>query len=248
MKKMTKLMALLLAVVMVLALTACKKEADKTTEAPNATNVIPTGANANQGIEPEPTTPASEGNETDAPAPSADPAPVDGSIVGNWTCNIDLSEMLGKELGGSGMEEYFDFSNLMMPINATFNADGTYTLHMDGDAIKGRTKEIMLEGMTKLLTEQGMTVEDYEEKTGAKLEDSLDEMMGDGPETEDFNGNYKVEGDTLYLGDDSGSFDGASKCTIALGANELRVTEIDTSVNDDSIEMVQQMLPLVFTR
>ena len=216
MKNMKKMLALLLAMAMMLTLAACggtnaknedKDEAlvqrhtsrgeetpAKETEAPTEATSKPTAAPT-----PEPTpepTPAPTPEPTAEPTPDPTPEPAsEGELVGTWSAQFDLTDLLLQEIESSLGEMDMNFGDYMeepfyLPLRMEFNADESYHLYVTEsdldamvvpfqNAMKGFFTDLLFSALKQALADSGQDVSAVNEM--ADLENmlgmSVDEMM-----------------------------------------------------------------------
>lgn len=242
MKKLTRIAALLVALVLVLSLCACGGS-----DAPTEPSTEPS------------TEPATEPSTTETP--TEPPVLTDDALVGTWRVDLDVTEMLNMTMAQSlGMETVDTGVSFIIPMLFTFNADGTYTLNTDeadftasftnymsglipamaemlyaqGEA-EGMDAAAMDEGF---LAQYGMGVEDFLAATFSAL--SPEDVVGDMEET----GEYAVEGNQLFLDGDT------DYCTFEISGDKLTVTAVDgmeSSIFEGMDEMGIEG-PLVFNK
>jgi len=147
-------------------------------------------------------------------------ASLEKDIVGTWKIDYDMGEQMTAEMGS----DFADFeSSLEITLKFDFTEDGEYKMYADDsfkdnfdawlDDVTVYSVNMMYEtyedmGMTKedvdtlIKDEFGMTLEEYFAET---LEASMDvDAMMDEMVVE---GEYKIEGNKLFLGDEDGDFD-----------------------------------------
>lgn len=200
---MKKLLALLLALVMVFTLCAC-------------------GNNSNSG---------NSGKESEVEKEEKEE-----TIVGKWVGEIDLTDILTEYADFDGLEkEIRDIvtpRNIGIKITFKFKEDGTASVSADvvsalEDYID-QTTDNMTDYLKDMLKDEDLTEQDFEDAYGMPLKtyisQMMDEMLGEQLEAmeEEFSvdseGEYKLEGNKLYLGED-GEFEDYFK--IDLDGDEL---------------------------
>ena len=253
-KKFAKLIALILALVLVLSLAACKKSGDAETQAS-----APAADEGKQNTEAN--------AETDAPATEAPAA--EGDIVGKWTCELSIEGLMQANAGNTdeqsmGMVKTL-FGDGSIIVNLEFNADGTTVFSMDQESIKALMNNMInnidaiipqiveAQGMTQedfaaALEQQGMTMDQFKEQLAEQFKD--EDLLGDLDNTS-ANGTYKLEGDKLFITAEGKEINDSQYLVIDLTANTLVIKEvvgIEDLGNDMDLEGMEKMLPWTFNR
>ena len=126
------------------------------------------------------------------------------SPAGSWTAKVNLMEIAGDELGE--MAEYVQ--DMQVDVNLDLNEDKTFTMKMDAASAIPALKEGMRAYLNDMLSEMGMTAEDYEATAGKSLDALIDEAIAE-MDSEDMSetikGTYKVEGTRLTFTADDGT-------------------------------------------
>ena len=194
---MKKLIAMFLAMAMALALCAC---------ADQGTPYVPPVNNSGNGGTTAPTEEATE------------PVEEEPSIVGKWVGEVDLEDSLEfskadmKEMLGENSVGLFWPEDITFTVVYWFRADGSVEADIDREDALAEWREQIVENGTehllKMLEEEGMTEEDYEESSGQTLEDYIQEYVLDVIEFDDMwksasleEDTYTLIGELLYLGD-----------------------------------------------
>ena len=260
MKKFAKLIALILALVLVLSLAACKKSGDAETQAS-----APAADEGKQGTDANVETNANA--ETDAPATEAPAA--EGDIVGKWACELSIEDLMQASADNTdeqsmGMVKTL-FGDGSIIVNLEFNADGTTIFSMDQESIKALMDNMInnidaiipqiveAQGMTQedfaaALEQQGMTMDQFKEQLTEQLKD--EDLLGDLDNTS-ANGTYKLEGDKLFITAEGKEINDSQYLVIDLTANTLVIKEvvgIEDLGNDMDLEAMEKMLPWTFNR
>lgn len=253
-KKFAKLIALILALVLVLSLAACKKSGDAETQA--------SAPAADEGKQ------STDANvETDAPATEAPAA--EGDIVGKWACELSIEGLMQANAGNTdeqsmGMVKTL-FGDGSIIVNLEFNADGTTVFSMDQESIRALFDNMInnidtiipqiveAQGMTQedfaaALEQQGMTMDQFKEQLAEQFKD--EDLLGDLDNTS-ANGTYKLEGDKLFITAEGKEINDSQYLVIDLTANTLVIKEvvgIEDLGNDMDLEGMEKMLPWTFNR
>ena len=253
-KKFAKLIALILALVLVLSLAACKKSGDAETQA--------SAPAADEGKQ------STEANaETDAPATEAPAA--EGDIVGKWTSELSIEGLMQANAGNTDEQSMEMVKTLFgdgsIIVNLEFNADGTTVFSMDQESIKALMNNMInnidaiipqivaAQGMTEedfaaALEQQGMTMDQFKEQLAEQFKD--EDLLGDLDNTS-ATGTYKLEGDKLFLTAEGKEINDSQYLVIDLTANTLVIKEvvgIEDLGNDMDLEGMEKMLPWTFNR
>lgn len=223
---MKKVLAMLIALVMVLALCACGDQG--TSYAPpvgeSGTNAGNNGGNATGDDN------SGEKKET---------------IVGKWTGEIDLMDilLLSGEIDPDEMDEATKEvvlpEDLTMTFTMEFDEDGKATMTLDGeDAIKAWKEQIcgnMVKYLRKELEAAGITEEAFEKSAGMTLKEYVEEtVIGEMSIDDDQfkfseSGEYKLEEGKLYF-DEDGEFE--DYFTVDLDGDELTFEEYSEDWED----------------
>ena len=141
-------------------------------------------------------------------------------IVGTWKIDYDMGEQMSAELGS----DFADFeSSLEITLKFDFNEDGEYKMYADDsfeDNFKAWLEDVCaysVDMMYDMYEEMGMSKEDVDTLFEDEYDMSLEEYFMSAMEAEmDIEammeemvteGEYKVEGDKLFLTDEDGDFD-----------------------------------------
>ena len=261
-KKFAKLIALILALVLVLSLAACKKSGDAETQAS-----APAADEGKQSTDANVETDANA--ETDAPAtdaPATEAPAAEGDIVGKWSCELSIEALMQANAGNTdeqsmGMVKTL-FGDGSIIVNLEFNADGTTVFSMDQESIKALMNNMInnidaiipqiveAQGMTQedfaaALEQQGMTMDQFKEQLAEQFKD--EDLLGDLDNTV----TYKLEGDKLFITAEGKEINDSQYLVIDLTANTLVIKEvvgIEDLGNDMDLEGMEKMLPWTFNR
>lgn len=264
-KKFAKLIALILALVLVLSLAACKKSGDAETQAS-----APAADEGKQSTDANVETDANA--ETDAPAtdaPATEAPAAEGDIVGKWSCELSIEALMQANAGNTdeqsmGMVKTL-FGDGSIIVNLEFNADGTTVFSMDQESIKALMNNMInnidaiipqiveAQGMTQedfaaALEQQGMTMDQFKEQLAEQFKD--EDLLGDLDNTS-ATGTYKLEGDKLFITAEGKEINDSQYLVIDLTANTLVIKEvvgIEDLGNDMDLEGMEKMLPWTFNR
>ena len=126
------------------------------------------------------------------------------SPAGSWTAKVNLVDIAGDELGE--MVDYMKEMNV--DVNLEMNEDKTFVLKMDAASAMPALKEAMRAYLNDMLSEMGMTAEEYESQSGSSLDALIDEAIAE-MDSEDLSetvkGTYTVEGTKLTLTAEDGT-------------------------------------------
>ncbi len=217
MKKIKRIAALLLALVMVFALCACsvkttdkdsdKDEVKKEVKKTDAELIVGTWESA-----------VNIGDELEA-ALESDP---------------DLAELMS----------YFDFSGIDITLQIVFDKDGSYSVaYVDNgssEEIKQAYKEGFVAMFDDLLADSGYTLADVAEQEGMTEDDYLDAMVEIAMESvnsiyEELSaGTYEIENGKLYMIQDGNDKDDDTYTTYKLSENELTLKASYTDGEKDT--------------
>lgn len=162
-----------------------------------------------------------------------------GRIVGSWTWNAQLGEVLARRLEGapSGSARYFDLSRFDVAVRFDFYPDGAYCVQVDRAAFDAAMDGFLADasqGMTRYLSDvaaqSGMTLDGVLAATGVTMDDLMgtlrrqleDEMALSRTPVQ---GRYWLEGKQLYLspGLDAAIDPGVSIGYAFRGGHQLRL-------------------------
>lgn len=195
---MKKVLAMLLAIVMVVALCACGNQ--------NNNNTLPNNTTAATG---DTTTDDGKTEDKDDEADSKDDDAE--SIIGEWSGKMDLAAMLG--LDGEDVDEELEWVvpvDLDVIITMEFD-DEECTLTIEAEDAFAEWEEQAINNFAELLKEEleanDSSVEEFEEEAGMSLEEYAEKEVLSEIDFEDTlsgsdSGEYTLDGDELYFGDD----------------------------------------------
>lgn len=169
-------------------------------------------------------------------------ASLEKDIVGTWKIDYDMGEQMSAEMGS----DFADFeSSLEITLKFDFTEDGEYKMYAD-DSFKENFNDWLadlcdysVDMMYEIYEEMGMTKEDVdtlmEDEFGMSLEEylvtSLEAEMDVDALMEEMvvEGEYKIEGDKLFLSDEDGDFDEDAYeiCTISGDTMKLETPDGD---------------------
>ncbi len=254
MKKLTRIAALLLVLVLAVSLCACggstTKERDNDPKEKNTT-VAPTT--------PDPIT-----------ALPTDPVVnIDSDLVGKWCYEMDLTQTMVTGITANlGIELTEEPTPCICPLYLTFNADATCQMEIGTEDFGAAFLEFLssiipymvevayqqgaAQGLDRAAMDQqimdayGMTLAEFYEATFAEMNPA--DLLGG---TEDLNlkGTYSIDGDRLYIVSEDEKLDEENYVVFTLKDDEFSITEF---TGDESAfsEMSNFgiTLPLTFTR
>lgn len=179
-------------------------------------------------------------------------------IVGTWKLDYDMSEQMAEEMG----DDYADFDGkLEITLKFDFTKDGEYKMYADDsfkDNFNAWLSDVCVYSVDMMYTtyeEMGMTRDDvdtlFRDEMGmslseyfeAALAEALDvEAMMDEMVTE---GDYKVDGDKLFLSDEDGEFDDNAYDICTISGDTLKIESPD---GDEDEILPGLSYPLSFER
>lgn len=187
--------------------------------------------------------------------------PSDGALAGTWRLDYDISQAVISELG----EEFEDFQTpLVIPLMFELGEDGsfniyiseefpenydaweedflTYSIDLIYDTLEdmGISKE---QAQEMIKEEYGYSLEDYFRKS---IEEEIDDSMLEELMSLKETGRYEVQGDRLYITDESGEMDYDAYETFIVEGDTL--TFLKPEGLDEEEFMPGLSYPLSFTR
>jgi uncharacterized lipoprotein YehR (DUF1307 family) len=126
------------------------------------------------------------------------------SPAGTWQAKINLAEVAGDEL--AELKDYLKDANVDLALE--MREDKTYTLSMDGTALKPVLKDAFRAYLNDMLTQMGMTAEDFESLSGQSIDAMIDEALEQMDTSElnkSVNGTYTEDGGKVTLTPESGT-------------------------------------------
>lgn len=140
--------------------------------------------------------------------------------IGTWKANLDFTEIMNDELANDvDMGGYFTITDFSVVMYLEFNDDGTYSMWVEEDSVEQAMEQMIDDltlGMEDYLTDyfasEGITVTVQEalDSLGMTMDELMDDSFDDEMMDETVNdmldaingeGNFKVEGDRLFLSD-----------------------------------------------
>lgn len=182
----------------------------------------------------------------------------EATIIGKWTAEIDFASIMDMSQELASLDE--EVKALIMPKGVSmklffeFDDNGIASIFIDirtaADDYLGQVAANLTDYLKKTIEDQGVSAEVFDAAVGMSLEDYVSFLMSqqfsgvmdtlpkelETPNT----GEYKLEGDKLYWGED-GVFDGFF--TIKLDDNKFTINSVSTSDEAD-----QLFIGLTFTR
>ena len=165
------------------------------------------------------------------------------SIVGKWTAEVDLAEIMGSAMEGT------DFDETPVTLTMEFDDDGSVEVSFDEDeVIEGIIKEVK----SRIKDQYGMDFDEFISAAGFEdEEEALDSILGELDTSQlSHKGIYKLDGDKLDLADNEEDF-GNNILTIKLTEKELVLKDVDSAESDDEeggFNKFNEMLPITFKR
>lgn len=275
MNKTNRLLALVLALVLIVSLTACADSGERQDlfgDEPNNSATNPKASTkeaTSQG-----STEASR-NPTEVASFSAIGNPdIDDGMVGTWISTVDLGKLMNAddeelaELGEMGEAMLAAVDGVTMDVNLELRADGSFTFGLDEQSAKEAVEAMLpalveammpmiasASGMTEeqfndYLTEQGMTMEDFTEQMKAQL--NPEDLIG-GLQDAYQNGGWRCVDGKLYLVETGSEADPNKYVTVERSGDKLLLTSIHGSKADgETAEEMRQLyaalLPMEFHR
>ena len=181
--KRNRILALLLALVMLFALAACGQS--KPAEGNPLKESLESAAN--------------EAKAEAAPAAEPEPTP-EPTLIGEWTCEKDMRDMMLEEIGTADPESAKFFNEYMkefiLVMTLELREDGTFTLTPDFSKAQQHVYEAFRSYIDDSLKAQGITFTDEQLDQYAQM--AVDQM---GLDLDAIEGDYVDENGTLKLAD-----------------------------------------------
>lgn len=212
MKKLKRIAALLLALVMVFALCACSADGGKDKDSNKDDNK------------------KEEVKKTDAEL-----------IVGTWESSVNFGGTLASLLDGMSDDEaellsYVDFDSIDFYLRLEFTKDGEYVMYYEENDTLDKVHTAFRDGFEAYLTEQlqgsGYTLEDYAQEEGMSADEYLDALadvcsssMKSVFSRDLASGTYEIEDGKLYLIGDGDEKDDDTYAVYKLSKNKLVIKE-----------------------
>ena len=243
-KQHTSLLCLVMAFMLMLSLCACAA-----TEAPVKTGPATKPTDATQAQ----TTPPTQA-PTQAPTVAPTEAPKADTLVGQWSAQIDMTDMFNSMLTESmGFEVKMD--SFVMIMNAEFNEDGTTIMEIDKDHLEEQIEDLadflwdlVIEMYAKELEMKESEVEKLLKDEGLTKDTLIESMdlssIGDNLSQE---GYWLLEDDKLYIAEDKDDLKDSDPADIELDGDTFSITG-GAEFDEENKEMMEAFLPLVFER
>ena len=276
MKKLTKLLALMLALALVFSLAACSSKGDAKVNPPAPGESTPAESEPSASAKPADSEPAVPADTEPAETQPVETQPVetqpvetqpvqpaqDDSLVGKWYTTLDM-DMLIEMNGESVDEETLQMMEMLLDgfsgfgMYLEFHADGSAKLYMDPDSATVMI-EIMLENLPPVLAEaMGMTLEEMEAllaEQGMTMDDVMEQVAAE-LDTEELLGSfdemnmdayYRYDGSRLFVSDTPNSFDESNYLICGVSGNVLTFT----GVEGDGVDFGSDLppMPWIFNR
>lgn len=232
---MKRLICIVLALMMVMALCACGASEDEGTSRRRSSKTAEDAGAAEQ------TTEATEAEPT---------------LVGEWEAYLDmtdyLNDMLAEEIGEDDIID--DFSVRM---TMKFKDDGTVTLKVDKDHLEDVVNDFADKFWTVFLDimaeEYGMDVKELETTladSGVTKDTLVEEMDIESAfeDVEDMKGYWMLDGDELFIAEDEDDVEDADPVEIEFDDNDTFSIIGGDGLDDLDEEMIELFLPIVFER
>ena len=275
MNKTNRLLALVLALVLVFSLTACMNSGERkelSDDAPKHSAADPkTATKEASGKGNSEVTKEQSGAAFFSAIGNPD---IDDGMVGIWTSTVDLGKLMNAddeelaELGEMGEAMLAVVDGVTMDVDLELRADGSFTFGLNEqsakeavDAMLPALVEAMIpmiasaSGMTEeqfndYLTEQGMTLEDFTEQMKAQL--NPEDLIG-GVRDDYQNGGWRCVDGKLYLVETGSEADPNKYVTVERSGDKLLLTSIHGSkAGRETVEEMRQLyaalLPMEFHR
>lgn len=189
------------------------------------------------------------------------------NLVGTWKANIELADLMNKEIAASGdeaMAEAMNLESFQLPLILELREDGTCTMKVDPEAMAASADKLatdLTEGLkayfVTMLEQQGLEVEDPTEVlTAMGLDlDALVAEMKDQFLSEDtfaeftMESKYKAEDGKIYFSDDLESEINADEYnTYTLKGDTLTLDVGNMVIEEGQEDMAAYMFPMTLTR
>lgn len=268
MKHFAKLIALVLALVFVLSLAACKKAEEvkapaavPATAAPEA-ETPETQAPETEALTEPPVTEA-PAPETQAPEPvngSGLPAQTDPALIGLWQGSVPLDLMMNDDNTNDSTQAFLALvPDADMKMNFEFKQNGELAFSLDADSIHSLFETMfdnlpaILPGLygvseeefAQMLEAEGMTMDDLIDLMRQQID--LDDMTSQLTEAS-ATGYYTVSGDRIYVDNSPEALSDQSNYMVyRVDGSTLTLLELVGEEND-SITSLKTLLPWELTR
>lgn len=178
-------------------------------------------------------------------------------IVGSWTAKVDIAKAMNAifEVQDPDMAETMALKDVVVTIVWEFTEDGEYSMKVDKKASADAMDDLVAQietGMPKYLEKTlGMSIEEFEELSGMKIEDLIAEAFGDDPagmlmeSFEDLEGQYKLDDGKLYISDDPDNEPGKDDYyTYEFKGDDEMTLDVGKFEDEDKQEMEELMFPM----
>ena len=181
--KVKKILAVLLAVTVMLAFTACGSSSEGSSSAASA------GSSAAS---------ASAAESAASAASAASAGATDQSVAGDWTTQIDIGKLVAKSLGATMENAGLEEGKYMVDVDLSFTEDGKYSLTMDTEKVKATIRELAGPLIKTIIGDMPNTPAMLD--TTAMVDNLVQEFSA-GFEEGSFNaeGTYELDGDKLIM-------------------------------------------------
>ena len=189
------------------------------------------------------------------------------NLVGTWKANIELADLMNKEIAASGdeaMAEAMNLESFQLPLILELREDGTCTMKVDPEAMAASTEKLaadLTEGLkayfVTMLEQQGLEVEDPTEvltTMGLDLDALVAEMKDQFLAEDTFaeftmESKYKAEDGKIYFSDDLESEINADEYnTYTLKGDTLTLDVGNMVIEEGQEDMAAYMFPMTLTR
>ena len=189
------------------------------------------------------------------------------NLVGTWKANIELADLMNKEIAASGdaaMAEAMNLESFQLPLILELREDGTCTMKVDPEAMAASTEKLatdLTEGLkayfVTMLEQQGLEVEDPTEvltTMGLDLDALVAEMKDQFLSEDTFaeftmESKYKAEDGKIYFSDDLESEINADEYnTYTLKGDTLTLDVGNMVIEEGQEDMAAYMFPMTLTR
>ena len=189
------------------------------------------------------------------------------NLVGTWKANIELADLMNKEIAASGdeaMAEAMNLESFQLPLILELREDGTCTMKVDPEAMAASADKLaadLTEGLkayfVTMLQQQGLEVEDPTEfltTMGLDLDALVAEMKDQFLSEETFaeftmESKYKAEDGKIYFSDDLESEINADEYnTYTLKGDTLTLDVGNMVIEEGQEDMAAYMFPMTLTR
>ena len=189
------------------------------------------------------------------------------NLVGTWKANIELADLMNKEIAASGdeaMAEAMNLESFQLPLILELGEDGTCTMKVDPEGMAASADKLatdLTEGLkayfVTMLEQQGLEVEDPTEvltTMGLDLDALVAEMKDQFLSEDTFaeftmESKYKAEDGKIYFSDDLESEINADEYnTYTLKGDTLTLDVGNMVIEEGQEDMAAYMFPMTLTR